>query len=401
MSETDRRERYATALYRTLGYSAERHPWSGLSPRRGARSGTPGPRPPWPWRTRRSRKLCARRTEPRLHPVAPPVRPCRIPAAEARSHRGRRSSGSARTGSATAVAPGFGHPPPFGAPRPRPPPSEPSARPASLRPAPCALLRKTHTAKFIISSLASCPATKRPAPRRPGEVARPARARRPGCSPSLPCTDARRRFRVFRAHGRAGDPPVEAGIDRRRRGRRPHGRPGRGRVRQVAHGRLRRPRLPVLPGPRRHRAGVRRRDEPGPAGPCRRRPRRRPGGRADRPVPGLRPQGGTGAGEGGLVLGHRQCRPPVRRRPRSPRTRPGEGARRGTAGEHRTRPRHLRRNVPGHPHGRGGRQRRGQPRDGGRRPRRTSYWPSPSPYPSSWCCSWSSSAPWSPRCCRC
>ncbi|MEU3194327.1 hypothetical protein ABZ686_27715 [Streptomyces sp. NPDC006992] len=31
MSETDRRERYATALYHTLGYSAERHPWAGLS----------------------------------------------------------------------------------------------------------------------------------------------------------------------------------------------------------------------------------------------------------------------------------------------------------------------------------------------------------------------------------
>ncbi|MDF4252580.1 MULTISPECIES: hypothetical protein [Streptomyces] len=36
MSETDRRERYATALYRTLGYSAERHPWAGLSAARRA-----------------------------------------------------------------------------------------------------------------------------------------------------------------------------------------------------------------------------------------------------------------------------------------------------------------------------------------------------------------------------
>ncbi|MFI8849851.1 hypothetical protein [Streptomyces sp. 891-h] len=34
MSEDERRERYAMALYRTLGYSAERHPWAGLAPAR-------------------------------------------------------------------------------------------------------------------------------------------------------------------------------------------------------------------------------------------------------------------------------------------------------------------------------------------------------------------------------
>lgn len=31
---TDRRERYARALYRTLGFSADRHPWAGLAPAR-------------------------------------------------------------------------------------------------------------------------------------------------------------------------------------------------------------------------------------------------------------------------------------------------------------------------------------------------------------------------------
>lgn len=30
-AEDARRERYAVALYRTLGFSAERHPWAGLS----------------------------------------------------------------------------------------------------------------------------------------------------------------------------------------------------------------------------------------------------------------------------------------------------------------------------------------------------------------------------------
>lgn len=30
----DRRERYATALYKTLGFSAERHPWATLAPAR-------------------------------------------------------------------------------------------------------------------------------------------------------------------------------------------------------------------------------------------------------------------------------------------------------------------------------------------------------------------------------
>ncbi|MGP3989310.1 hypothetical protein [Streptomyces sp. 3N207] len=34
MSEDERREQYAVALYSTLGHSAERHPWSGLSPAR-------------------------------------------------------------------------------------------------------------------------------------------------------------------------------------------------------------------------------------------------------------------------------------------------------------------------------------------------------------------------------
>ncbi|UNS95857.1 hypothetical protein MMF93_04625 [Streptomyces tubbatahanensis] len=34
MSNDERRERYARALYATLGYSAERHPWAGLSPAR-------------------------------------------------------------------------------------------------------------------------------------------------------------------------------------------------------------------------------------------------------------------------------------------------------------------------------------------------------------------------------
>ncbi|GAA2621127.1 hypothetical protein [Streptomyces axinellae] len=33
-AEEARRERYAVALYRTLGFSAERHPWAGLSPAR-------------------------------------------------------------------------------------------------------------------------------------------------------------------------------------------------------------------------------------------------------------------------------------------------------------------------------------------------------------------------------
>ncbi|WP_327393542.1 hypothetical protein OG533_38265 [Streptomyces sp. NBC_01186] len=32
--EDARRERYAVALYSTLGFSAERHPWTGLSPAR-------------------------------------------------------------------------------------------------------------------------------------------------------------------------------------------------------------------------------------------------------------------------------------------------------------------------------------------------------------------------------
>ncbi|WP_326806531.1 MULTISPECIES: hypothetical protein [unclassified Streptomyces] len=32
--EDARRERYAVALYSTLGFSAERHPWAGLSPAR-------------------------------------------------------------------------------------------------------------------------------------------------------------------------------------------------------------------------------------------------------------------------------------------------------------------------------------------------------------------------------
>ena len=30
----DRRERYAMALYATLGFSAERHPWAALAPAR-------------------------------------------------------------------------------------------------------------------------------------------------------------------------------------------------------------------------------------------------------------------------------------------------------------------------------------------------------------------------------
>ncbi|MBO8190280.1 hypothetical protein ITI46_00880 [Streptomyces oryzae] len=34
MSEDERREQYAVALYSTLGHSAERHPWAGLSPAR-------------------------------------------------------------------------------------------------------------------------------------------------------------------------------------------------------------------------------------------------------------------------------------------------------------------------------------------------------------------------------
>lgn len=35
MGDTERRrERYAQALYSTLGFSAERHPWSGLAPAR-------------------------------------------------------------------------------------------------------------------------------------------------------------------------------------------------------------------------------------------------------------------------------------------------------------------------------------------------------------------------------
>ncbi|OEU85146.1 hypothetical protein DB35_01235 [Streptomyces abyssalis] len=29
--DADRRERYAMALYATLGFSAERHPWAGLA----------------------------------------------------------------------------------------------------------------------------------------------------------------------------------------------------------------------------------------------------------------------------------------------------------------------------------------------------------------------------------
>lgn len=32
--EGERRERYALALYGTLGFSAERHPWAGLAPQR-------------------------------------------------------------------------------------------------------------------------------------------------------------------------------------------------------------------------------------------------------------------------------------------------------------------------------------------------------------------------------
>ncbi|WP_016907302.1 hypothetical protein [Streptomyces xiaopingdaonensis] len=31
MSNQERRERYARALYATLGFSAERHPWEGLA----------------------------------------------------------------------------------------------------------------------------------------------------------------------------------------------------------------------------------------------------------------------------------------------------------------------------------------------------------------------------------
>ncbi|GGO42727.1 hypothetical protein GCM10012287_04280 [Streptomyces daqingensis] len=31
---TDRREKYARALYSTLGFSAERHPWTTLAPAR-------------------------------------------------------------------------------------------------------------------------------------------------------------------------------------------------------------------------------------------------------------------------------------------------------------------------------------------------------------------------------
>ena len=34
MNDPERRERYARALYGTLGFSAERHPWSGLTPTR-------------------------------------------------------------------------------------------------------------------------------------------------------------------------------------------------------------------------------------------------------------------------------------------------------------------------------------------------------------------------------
>ncbi|MFG3256730.1 hypothetical protein [Streptomyces sp. NPDC048172] len=35
MTERDaRRERYARALYATLGFSADRHPWEGLAPAR-------------------------------------------------------------------------------------------------------------------------------------------------------------------------------------------------------------------------------------------------------------------------------------------------------------------------------------------------------------------------------
>lgn len=33
-TDAGRRERYATALYATLGFSAERHPWATLSPAR-------------------------------------------------------------------------------------------------------------------------------------------------------------------------------------------------------------------------------------------------------------------------------------------------------------------------------------------------------------------------------
>lgn len=32
--QNTRRERYAMALYATLGFSADRHPWSGLAPAR-------------------------------------------------------------------------------------------------------------------------------------------------------------------------------------------------------------------------------------------------------------------------------------------------------------------------------------------------------------------------------
>lgn len=34
MTAEDRRERYAMALYATLGFSAERHPWRSLAPAR-------------------------------------------------------------------------------------------------------------------------------------------------------------------------------------------------------------------------------------------------------------------------------------------------------------------------------------------------------------------------------
>ncbi|MGI5347383.1 hypothetical protein ACQEU8_04225 [Streptomyces sp. CA-250714] len=34
MNQDERRERYAVALYSTLGHSAERHPWVTLSPAR-------------------------------------------------------------------------------------------------------------------------------------------------------------------------------------------------------------------------------------------------------------------------------------------------------------------------------------------------------------------------------
>ncbi|NSC19972.1 hypothetical protein FM076_01600 [Streptomyces albus subsp. chlorinus] len=34
MSDEERRERYALALYNTLGFSAQRHPWPSLAPAR-------------------------------------------------------------------------------------------------------------------------------------------------------------------------------------------------------------------------------------------------------------------------------------------------------------------------------------------------------------------------------